>query len=240
MDQLYSDTIWKNVNMVKWLYSKISDTNSKMVMAWLPGWSVNSSDLKFMYYSFYGAISEGARGIMWYNNQYYMQDDMTNVLYNNYSYINQRDIYSCFTSTNRTWGTKVISHSDEQCILSGTPLTSGDIWKSNITYNPGTTTHYPTTIDKRFSALVLKYTYGVNSNNYRVFVVNHKHDATNDGFQIRILDSNNAWERGMDNNGNVYLLGNETYNNTNLKYFSDTMTTNDYYRIYDFSQDTQN
>jgi hypothetical protein len=79
-----STAIWKNPNMVKWCWSKVSNDTNKMVMAWLPGFANSNatSGETHMKYMFYASIIEGARGVLWY-----MSDDVSYTDYSNYTYL---------------------------------------------------------------------------------------------------------------------------------------------------------
>ncbi len=91
---------WRTVNMTKWCKSRISAYSDKMVMAWLPGYAnSNSADASVSggsntcWYTFYGSIIEGARGILWWMeffNEYVSYQDQS-------GYNIVRDIYPAFT-----------------------------------------------------------------------------------------------------------------------------------------------
>ena len=170
-----STAIWKNPNMVKWCWSKVSNDTNKMVMAWLPGF-VNSnatSGETHMKYMFYASIIEGARGVLWY-----MSDDVSYTDYSNYTYLS--GIRAGFTNdvTFKSDGGSKPSH--DEFLLKGSGISSTLVYPTDST--SFTSTNYGSLLSNKMSHLVWKY-----SNRWRLFVANNM--DTSVSFQVRIEDS---------------------------------------------------
>lgn len=185
---------WLTVNMVKWCWSKVSGSSTKMVMAWLPGYANSNTDAgitggsNVCWYTFYGSIIEGARGVLWWMEQPTYSD------YTNYRYLT--GIYSAFLSNRIFTNTVGQTSNDRDFIMLGSKI--GSNWKTNPSYTFGTNS-FPRMLSNKFSALVHKY-----SNRYRVFVVNNTDSGDNFALEIEDADMyESGWTRAIDHEGNT-------------------------------------
>lgn len=189
-----------NVNMVKWSWSKVSGYTTKMVIPWLAGFanSNTTSGEVCLNYMFYGAICEGARGVLWYMANTDGYNDLSN-----YRYL--KGIYSNF-SNNRIfrpgYSTKP---SHMEFILKGSS-TAGSIIYPTATngYNyPTTVDDYGVNLTARVSSLFMTY-----SNRFRLFIVNHM--AADQDFQFSTTNSiiiGNNWVNAYDQNQTNHVMG---------------------------------
>lgn len=203
-----NETAWSNgnlwiiPNMVKWAYSKISGTSTKMVTPWLPGCYYTNSNHSF--YHFYASLAEGARGILWYEGGYYSGTNLTNFDYRYYTY--QTNVYSAFTSERVFQAETTNKASDEEVFLKGT---GADMtYTSNPDFTGAGSPGFPNVLDKAFSYTGFKY-YDSNYSayRYRVFAVNHatsEQTFTSKIFSEDFEDSN--WDTAYDHNHNEIEL----------------------------------
>jgi len=221
---------WQSVNMAKWCFSKVNGSTNQMAMAWLPGYASLDTNTgptggtNTCYYTFFGSIIEGARGILWY-----MTDDAGHSDYSDYGVL--KTIYSDFTS-NRTFKSSVTNRfSDMNAILSGSNIATNWDTNEDSAYSFSEGYPYPCVLDKKFSAKVFHY-----SNRYRVFVVNNM--STNASFKIRIDASFSGWSNAYYGTGDDDHRE-RTYDQVLGFYHLDDTLTGYQYRIYDIGEGNQ-
>ena len=226
--------VWTTPNMVKWFKQKIGTTSDKMIIPWIEDVPTNIS---MSYYVFYGSIIEGARGILWWNNN--------NGDYSGYS--NEKIIRSNFTSgrvfrSSAAFPTSYYTGGiDEDFILNGNFVSSTFRSNPSFTRTGAELTNfslYGIVLSNQFSALVHK-----RLGNYRIFVVNHEHgDGTSGTFSLRINTNElslSSWTKAVDSIGYLHDLANDD-ETASYKVLSDTMNSNSYYKIYEIGSAVQN
>jgi hypothetical protein len=167
--------------MSAWALKGVHIPTNKMVMPWLPGWHGETQS----FYSFYGSIIEGARGVAWWmkgSNEARDGSDFT-------AYTHQQTVYSAFTSERLFHPSLSINRPpDREVILSGTDIST------SINFSAGSFSSqtFGSNISNVVTAKAFKY-----DNRWRVFAVNHTTNNQSGSFVV------NDTEIGFSNYTNV-------------------------------------
>lgn len=222
---------WTTVNMTKWLRSQVGAATDKMVMPWLPGFANYNEDggisggCNTCWYTFYGSVVEGARGVLWWME--FSGDGINYQDESSYRYI--KDVYSAFTSL-RPFKGGTPKDKDVDVILYGSKVggvESGVDWVTNPSLSL-TDAGFPYVLTNVFSALVLKY-----NTRYRLFIVNNSTASAD--FVLRINTDelyDSGWSNAYDHSG--YLTTMPEDGGVDKRYRLSGSLGGYQYRIYDF------